>query len=133
MFTWNLQYVSKTRLSDSLKQLMIDYGKSDDILIRIHTSIHAPDDAVELAAFIKKLVPRAHIFGTSTSAVVNGGKVLHDQCVISITQMAEGSVSKVRVPVFDTQTENNTVTLNNFGNNKKRTSFNDLNSLYVRT
>ena len=78
MFTWNLQYVSKTRLADSLKQLMIDYGKNDDILIRIHTSIHAPDDAVELASFIKSIVPRAHIIGTSTSAVINGGKLMSD-------------------------------------------------------
>ncbi len=104
MFTWNLQYVSKTRLADSLKQLMIDYGKNNDILIRIHTSIHEPDDAVDLAAFIKSIVPRAHIFGTSTSAVINDGKLLHDQCIISITQVSEGSILSARVPTFDTKT-----------------------------
>ena len=104
MFTWNLQYVSKTRLANSLKQLMIDYGKNDDILIRIHTSIHEPDDAVDLAAFIKNIVPRAHIFGTSTSAVINGGKLFHDQCIISITQVSEGSILSARVPTFDTVT-----------------------------
>ena len=104
MFTWNLQYVSKTRLADSLKQLMIDYGKNDDILIRIHTSIHAPDDAVELASFIKSIVPRAHIIGTSTSAVINGGKLMSDRCIVSITQVSEGSVHSARIPIFDTKT-----------------------------
>ena len=100
MFTWNLQYVSKTRLSETLKQLMIESGKGD-ILVRIHTAIHKADEAVELARFIKDLVPGANIVGTSTSAIISGGKLIGDQCVISITQMSEGSIRCARIPVTD--------------------------------
>ncbi|MCR5790611.1 MAG: EAL domain-containing protein [Lachnospiraceae bacterium] len=100
MFTWNLQYISKTRLSDTLEQLMINSQKGD-ILIRIHSAIHMPEEAVELAGFIRHIVPRAHIFGTSTSAVISGGRLLHDQCVISVTQMAEGSIRSARIPLTD--------------------------------
>lgn len=49
MFTWNLQYISKTRLAGTLKQLMIDPDKGD-ILIRIHTAIHTSEEAVKLAS-----------------------------------------------------------------------------------
>ena len=105
MFTWNLQYVSKIRLSDTLKQLMPDSGKGD-ILIRIHTAIHMKEEAVELAAFIKNAVPGAHIFGTSTSAVLSGGRMLPDQCIVSITQMGEGKVRTQRVSIRDEETQN---------------------------
>ena len=74
MFTWNLQYISKTRLSDTLNQLMLNSRKGD-IIIRIHTAIHLAEEAVELAAFIKNIIPRAHIFGTSTSAIILGGRL----------------------------------------------------------
>ena len=99
MFTWNLQYISKTRLSDTLNQLMLNSQKGD-ILIRIHTAIHLAEEAVELAAFIKNIIPRAHIFGTSTSAIILGGRLLHYQCVISVTQMSEGCIRSVRIPVY---------------------------------
>lgn len=101
MFTWNLQYVSKKRLEDTLPQL-IDRSEADrDVLVRIHTAVHTPEEAVDLAAFIKRLIPWAKILGTSTSAVISGGKLLHDQCVISVTQMAEGSVRVARFPLGD--------------------------------
>ncbi|MBO4338188.1 MAG: EAL domain-containing protein [Lachnospiraceae bacterium] len=100
MFTWNLQYVSKIRLSETIKQLMPDPGKGD-ILVRIHTAIHTPDDAVELAAFVKNALPTAHILGTSTSAVLFGGRMLPDQCIISITQMSEGSIKTLMRPLKD--------------------------------
>ena len=99
MFTWNLQYVSKKRLADTLNQLMIDGPRGHELLIRIHTAIHTAAEAVELAAFIKQRIPEARILGTSTAGILVGGKLIHDQCVISITQMAEGSVRTVRVPL----------------------------------
>ena len=99
MFTWNLQFVSKKRLEDTLKQLMIGNREQNSILIRIHTAIHTAEEAVDLAAFIKKIIPNARILGTSTSAVINGGKLIHDRCVISITQMDEGSVLTARFPL----------------------------------
>lgn len=98
MFTWNLQFVSKKRLADTLSQLMIDSRSENDILIRIHTAIHTAEEAVDLAAFIKGIVPGAGIVGTSTSAIILGGKLIHDQCIISITQMTGGSVHAARVP-----------------------------------
>ena len=88
MFTWNFQYMSKARLADTLNQLMLNSGPGD-ILVRIHTSIHQPDEAVELARFIKKQVPRAQIFGTTTSAVINWGRIVQNQCIISISQMGD--------------------------------------------
>jgi EAL domain-containing protein (putative c-di-GMP-specific phosphodiesterase class I) len=100
MFTWNLQYISKTRLSDTLRQLMIDSVKGD-ILIRIHTGIHSTDEAVDLAAFIKGIVPSAHILGTSTSAVINEGRLHPDQCLISITKMSEAKLLSKRISFDD--------------------------------
>ena len=99
MFTWNLQFVSKKRLEDTLNQLMFSDGDGSSILVRIHTAIHTADEAVDLAAFIKRIIPNAQILGTSTSAAINGGKLLHDKCVVSITQMDEGSVLAARIPV----------------------------------
>ena len=100
MFTWNFQYISKTRLAEAFSQLMLDPGKGD-ILIRIHTAIHTEDEAVDLARFISRLVPGAHIFGTSTSAVISWGRLIQNQCVISVTQMSEGSVRTAMLPTFD--------------------------------
>ena len=91
MFTWNFQLISKPRLIDSFTQLNLDSTKGD-ILIRIHTAAHYADEAVELAAFIKELVPGAMIFGTSTSEVIVDGKLLKDRCVISVTQMNGGTI-----------------------------------------
>lgn len=99
MFTWNFQYVSKSRLKETFAQLMLDPGKGD-ILIRIHTAIHLEDEAVDLAAFIARLVPGAHIFGTSTSAAICWGKLIQNQCVISVTQMTRGSVKTAMLPTF---------------------------------
>lgn len=99
MFTWNLLFVSKKRLEDTLSQLMVGDGEDKDVLIRIHTAIHNAEEAVDLAAFIKGIVPKARIIGTSTSAIISDGKLIHDQCVISITQMDEGSVNVARIPL----------------------------------
>ncbi len=103
MFTWNFQYISKARLTEAFQQLLLDPYKGD-ILIRIHTAIHGEEEAVDLARFIKSIVPGAHIFGTSTSAVIVGGKLIQNQCVISVTQMSHGYVRTAMLPTFD---ENN--------------------------
>ena len=100
MFTWNFQYISKARLADIFNQLTLNSQKGD-ILIRIHTALHTQDEAVDLARFIKNLVPGAHIFGTSTSAVIGGGRLMQNQCVISVTQMAGGRIRSAMLPVFD--------------------------------
>ena len=91
MFTWNFQLISKARLADTFDQLKLDVSRGY-ILIRIHTASHRPDEAVELAKYIVKLVPGAHIFGTSTSAIIMNGKLIPNQCLISITQMSKGSI-----------------------------------------
>ncbi len=103
MFTWNFQYVSKARLADTFNQLMLNAQKGD-ILIRIHTSIHQPKEAMELAHFVKELVPRAQVFGTSTSAVINGGKLENSQCIVSVTQMDDGRLKTALLPVTDPAT-----------------------------
>lgn len=54
---------------------------------------------MDLAAFIRKIIPNARILGTSTSAIISGGKLLHDQCLISITQMDVGNVRVARMPL----------------------------------
>ncbi|MBR6385247.1 MAG: EAL domain-containing protein [Ruminococcus sp.] len=99
MFTWNFKYISKARLSQAFSQLMLNPAKGD-ILIRIHTAIHTEEEAVDLAKFIVKLVPGAHIFGTSTSAVIVGGKLFPDQCVISVTQMSGGRIKTALLPTY---------------------------------
>ena len=91
MFTWNFQYISKARLTETFGQLMLDAHKGD-ILIRIHTAIHSNEEAVDLARFIKSLVPAANIIGTSTSATVSAGKLVRDQCMIAVSQMSEGHI-----------------------------------------
>ncbi len=103
MFTWNYQYISKARLESALKQLMLQTEKGD-ILIRIHTAIHLEDEAVELARFIKTIVPAAKIVGTSTSAVISRGKLLMNQCIISVTQMDGGHVQTTIIPTRDEET-----------------------------
>ena len=100
MFTWNFQYMSRSRLAETLDQLMLT-GQKGSVLIRIHTSIHKKDDAVELARFIKDKMPNARIFGTSTSAVINWGKLTRNQCVVSITQMQEGKIETAMIPTLD--------------------------------
>jgi EAL domain-containing protein (putative c-di-GMP-specific phosphodiesterase class I) len=100
MFTWNFQYVSKARLADIFSQLTLNIQKGD-VLIRIHTAIHREEEAVELAKFVKGLVPRAQIFGTSASAVINGGRLDSNQCVISVSQMDEGRIRSAFLPTVD--------------------------------
>ena len=97
MFTWNFQYVSKARLVGDFNQIMLNSRKGD-VLVRIHTSIHLEEEAVDLARFIKGIVPNAHIFGTSTSGVIGWGKLMNNQCVISVTQMEGGYVRTMRRP-----------------------------------
>ena len=72
-----------------------------DIIIRIHTAIHLEEEAVDLAKYIAGLVPGAHIFGTSTSAVINWGKLRQNQCVVSVTQMSSGHIRTEMIPTFD--------------------------------
>ncbi|MBR7084556.1 MAG: diguanylate cyclase, partial [Oscillospiraceae bacterium] len=100
MFTWNFQYISKARLADAFQQLMLDPSQGD-ILIRIHTSIHLEEEAVDIAKFIAQLVPKAHIFGTSTSAVICWGKLMQNQCIVSVTQTEKGSIRTALLPTFD--------------------------------
>ena len=46
--------MSRSRLAETFNQLMLT-GQTGSVLIRIHTSIHKKDDAVELAKFIKEV------------------------------------------------------------------------------
>ncbi|MBQ8956246.1 MAG: EAL domain-containing protein [Lachnospiraceae bacterium] len=104
MFTWNFQYVSKARLAETFNQLMLNSQKGD-ILIRIHTAIHLEDEAVDLARFIKNMVPGACIFGTSTSDIISWGKLVPNQCVISVTQMSpEGHIRSAMLPLVSEDT-----------------------------
>ena len=104
MFTWNFQYVSRARLAETFNQLSLN-SQRGDILIRIHTAIHTKEESVELAGFIKEQVPGAHIFGTSTSAVIIDGKMIPSQCVISVTQMTHGGIYTAILPTFDKNDE----------------------------
>ena len=97
MFTWNFQYISRARLSSTLKQLNLS-AEQGDILIRIHTAIHLADEAVELARFVKELVPQAVIFGTSCSAIVNKGYYASNRCVISVSTMSDAKVHSEMIP-----------------------------------
>lgn len=100
MFTWNYQYISKARLEKTFEQMMLAQD-GGDVLVRIHTAIHLEDEAVELARFIKSIVPSAKIIGTSTSAVINRGKLAMNQCVISVTQMHSATVRTMILPTVD--------------------------------
>lgn len=100
MFTWNFQYISKTRLAETLNQFVHNTRKGD-ILIRIHTAIHTGDEAVDLAKYIKSIIPQAHIFGTSTSAAICWGRLIPNQCIISVTQMTSGTIRSALLPAFD--------------------------------
>ena len=103
MFTWNFQYISKARLSSTLKQLNLS-AEQGDILIRIHTAIHLADEAVELARFVKELVPKAVIFGSSCMAVVNKGNYALNRCIISVSTFSEATVCSDLIPIMDEYT-----------------------------
>ena len=104
MFTWNFQYISKARLSSTLKQLNLS-AEQGDILIRIHTAIHMADEAVDLACFVKKLVPSAIIFGTSCAAIVNKGNYAQNRCVISVSTFTEARVRSSMISIMDDYTQ----------------------------
>ncbi|MCR4557614.1 MAG: hypothetical protein K5779_07320 [Saccharofermentans sp.] len=67
------------RLEDTLSQLMVGDGEDKDVLVRIHTAVHTAEEAVDLAACIKNIIPKAKILGTSTSAVISEGKMIHEK------------------------------------------------------
>ena len=92
--------ISRSRLIDTFNQLHLN-ASDGDILIRVHTAAHKPEEAVELAKLLKKLVPRAHIFGTSTSAIIINGKLVRDKCVISVSKMNSGTIHTNRIPIFN--------------------------------
>ena len=98
MFTWNIQFVSRKRLADTLNQLMISEEGDRNVLVRIHTAVHTGEEAADLAVFIKGILPEAQILGTSTSAIISEGRLIHDQCLISVTQMDGGNVETCRIP-----------------------------------
>ena len=104
MFTWNFHYISRARLSETLRQLNLS-SKKGAILVRIHTAIHLPDEAVDLARFIKTIVPDATIFGTSTFSVINGGRGAQNQCVISVSLMDEGKIHSQMISYVDEEND----------------------------
>ena len=103
MFTWNYQYISRARLGTDLSQILPEQGEGD-VLVRIHTAIHLGEEAVELARFIKNLVPKAKIIGTSTSAAINHGKLAMNQCVVSVTSTQNVSIRTMMIPTEDAAT-----------------------------
>lgn len=103
MFTWNFQYVSNAKLAETFSQLMLS-SQEQDVLVRIHTAIHSRDEALTLARFIKGLLPKAHIFGTSTSAVIYGGKLFSNQCLISVSLMTSGYIKSGVLQLLDPET-----------------------------
>ncbi|MBO4399173.1 MAG: EAL domain-containing protein [Lachnospiraceae bacterium] len=103
MFTWNYPYISRARLETDLSQILPEQGEGD-VLVRIHTAIHLGEEAVELARFIKSLVPKAKIIGTSTSAVINHGKLSMNQCVISVTATQNVSIHTAIIPTVNDAT-----------------------------
>ncbi len=102
MFTWNFQYISKARLAETIGQLMLDRHKGG-ILIRIHTAIHTEEEAVDLARFIKNIVPSARILGTSTAAPLIGGMLVPNQCVISVTKLTGAAIRSAMLSLSATE------------------------------
>lgn len=100
MFTWNFQYVSRVKLAETLNQIRINDEKGD-VLVRIHTAIHQKEEAVDLARFIKHIVPKAKIIGTSTSGVIYQGKIYRNQCIISVTQSDNARFQSAMIPFID--------------------------------
>ena len=100
MFTWNYPYISRARLETDLSQVFPEQGEGD-VLVRIHTAIHLGEEAVELARFIKNLIPNAKIIGTSTSAAINHGKLAMNQCFISVTSTQNVSIRTMMIQTVD--------------------------------
>lgn len=100
MFTWNFQYISKSRLSETLNQLNLN-KYSGDIFIRIHTALHLPEEAVDLAQFIKRIVPKAQIVGTSCAAVIIGGRCAQNRCMISVSTLDTGKAQVKMLSLTD--------------------------------
>ena len=104
MITWNMLYLSNGNLKESIHRLQLE-DETSDILVRIHTSVHKKEEALELAKFVKSLIPNAKIFGTSTSAVIYRGRTLYDHCVISITKMEKDN--RIQTALLETYDNTN--------------------------
>lgn len=89
---------------ETLRQLNLS-SKKGDILIRIHTTIHLADEAVDLARFIKGIIPEAKIFGTSTASIINNGHCVQNQCIISVSVMNEGRIQSQMISYIDQEND----------------------------
>ena len=77
MFTWNIQFVSRKRLEDTLAQLMVSEGGDRNILVRIHTAIHTAEEAVDLAASVKRMIPNAQTPSPRWTRETSGQQEFH--------------------------------------------------------
>jgi EAL domain-containing protein (putative c-di-GMP-specific phosphodiesterase class I) len=99
MITFNFLYSTKNNLQKSID--VIDFSDCESVLVRIHTCIHNEKNIFDLTSYIKELIPNAQIIGTSTSAIIYHGKIIPDQCLISITKIGKGSVKTSIMKCFD--------------------------------
>ncbi len=100
MITWNLPYLSNGNFREAIRRLQLD-GERRDVLVRIHTAVHRAEEAVELAAYVKELIPGAKIFGTTTATIIHRGRLLQNQCIISITMPDEGAIHTQMIDTVD--------------------------------
>lgn len=98
MVTYNFLYTSNQTLQEQLEEIKIPADAS--VLVRIHTAIHPEEQAVDLAKRIRRILPKACIFGTTTSSVIFHGRLMPDKCLISVTVLKEGTVHSVMLPMF---------------------------------
>lgn len=85
METYNTLFSDFTSLHSFLMEH--DIHDNEQLLIRIHTSIHS---IVTIQPFLKQLCelfPMAHIIGGSHGAVIYNSDILSNQCLFSFTQM----------------------------------------------
>ncbi|MDE7254448.1 MAG: hypothetical protein K2O32_16115, partial [Acetatifactor sp.] len=100
MKTYNHLFENLEIFNSFLDGIMLD--RKQQILLRIHSSIHTADRMEELAANLKELLPNAVMIGCSASHVICEGKILQGVCLLSLTVFEQ---CELRIGMFSCEQE----------------------------
>ena len=100
MKTYNHLFETLENFNDFLDGIELD--RSRQVLMRIHSNVHAADQMAELATELKEILPNAVMIGCSTSHVICEGKILQGACLISLTVFEQ---CEIRIGMFSCEQE----------------------------
>lgn len=97
MDTINTLFSDLNSLNDLIQQEQLK--DEENLLVRLHTSIHTMDSIKPLLHYLHEALPQAQIIGSSNGAVIYEGSILEEQCLISFTKV-DGI--QIEAKLFDT-------------------------------